>query len=231
MTKETTDDLSDLVRILAVDDHEMIVLGYKYTLEACEFEDFEVVVHTASSYEAGKQEIESSAKRLPYDIILLDIQMFPEDAKEERGGEDLGLLAREISPKSKVIFLSSFSDSYRINNILKNVNPDGYMVKSEVDSKTLQAMVKTVLNKPPYYTAAALQAIRRKMANEDQIDERDKKILYQLSIGTKTKDISSIVAAASTTVENRKRQLKIMLGVENGNDFALIEQARKRGFI
>ncbi len=223
--------MSDLVRILAVDDHEMIVLGYKYTLEASTFDKFEVVVHTAPSFEAGKAEIESSAKRMPYDIILLDIQMFPESAKESRGGEDLGLLVKKISPSSKVVFLSSFSDSYRINNILKNVNPDGYMVKSEVDQKTLQTMVKTVLDNPPYYTAAALQAIRRKLANEDQIDERDKKILYQLSIGTKTKDISTMVAAASTTVENRKRQLKIMLGVESGNDFALIEEARKRGFI
>ncbi|SHI93566.1 response regulator [Pseudozobellia thermophila] len=221
----------DLVRILAVDDHEMIVLGYKYTLEATEFDDFKVVVNTAASYEKGKAEIESSSKRLPYDIILLDISMFPESAKENRSGEDLGLLAKQISPTSKIVFLSSFSDSYRINNILKVINPDGYMVKSEVDEKTLQDMVKTVLAKPPYYTAAALQAIRRKMANEDQIDERDKKILYQLSIGTKTKDISSIVAAASTTVENRKRQLKVIFGVENGNDFALIEEARKRGFI
>lgn len=223
--------MSDLVRILAVDDHEMIVLGYKYTLEATKFENCEIVVHTAPSYEAGKAEIESSAKRLPYDIILLDISMFPENAKEERSGEDLGLLAKKISPTSKVVFLSSFSDSYRINNILKTVNPDGYMVKSEVDERTLQVMVKTVLEKPPYYTASALQAIRRKMANEDQIDERDKKILYQLSIGTKTKDISDIVAASSTTVENRKRQLKVILDVESGNDFALIEEARKRGFI
>lgn len=223
--------MSETIRILAVDDHEMIVLGYKYTLEAGNFGDTKVLVHTAPSFEAGKAEIESSARKSPYDIIMLDIQMFPESAKEERSGEDLGLLAKRITPTSKVVFLSSFSDSYRINNILKNVNPDGYMVKSEVDSQTLQAMVKTVLENPPYYTAAALQAIRRKMANEDQIDERDKKILYQLSIGTKTKDISSIVAAASTTVENRKRQLKIMLGVESGNDFALIEEARKRGFI
>lgn len=223
--------MGDLIRILAVDDHEMIVLGYKYTIEATSFENYNVVVNIAPSYEEGKKEIELSAKRLPYDIILLDISMFPESAKEERGGEDLGLLVKKISPTSKIVFLSSFSDSYRINNILKTVNPDGYMVKSEVDQRTLQDMVKIVLERPPYYTAAALQAIRRKMANEDQIDERDKKILYQLSIGTKTKDISSLVAAANTTVENRKRQLKIILNVENGNDFALIEEAKKRGFI
>ncbi|PKA96588.1 DNA-binding NarL/FixJ family response regulator [Flavobacteriaceae bacterium MAR_2009_75] len=223
--------MDNIVRILAVDDHEMIVLGYKYTLEATDFENFKVIVNTAPSYEKGKAEIESSSKRIPYDLILLDISMFPENSKIEKSGEDLGLLIKDISPSSKVVFLSSFSDSYRINNILKTVNPDGYMVKSEVDERTLQDMVKTVLEKPPYYTAAALQAIRRKMANEDQIDERDKKILYQLSIGTKTKDISSIVAAASTTVENRKRQLKVIFDVESGNDFALIEEARKRGFI
>ncbi|WP_209400022.1 response regulator [Pseudozobellia sp. WGM2] len=223
--------MDNLVRILAVDDHEMIVLGYKYTLEATDFENFKVIVNTAPSYEKGKAEIESSSKRIPYDLILLDISMFPENSKSEKSGEDLGLLIKDISPSSKIVFLSSFSDSYRINNILKTVNPDGYMVKSEVDERTLQDMVKTVLEKPPYYTAAALQAIRRKMANEDQIDERDKKILYQLSIGTKTKDISSIVAAASTTVENRKRQLKVIFDVESGNDFALIEEARKRGFI
>ncbi|CAM3492759.1 response regulator [Zobellia roscoffensis] len=223
--------MENLIRILAVDDHEMIVLGYKYTIEGCDFEDYKVTVNIAPSYLEGKAEIESSASRMPYDIILLDIQMFPDSAKEERGGVDLGLLVRKISPTSKVVFLSSFSDSYHINNVLKTVNPDGYMVKSEVDEKTLQDMVKTVKENPPYYTAAALQAIRRKMANEDQIDERDKKILYQLSIGTKTKDISSLVAASSTTVENRKRQLKIIFNVENGNDFALIEEAKKRGFI
>ncbi len=223
--------MDNLIRILAVDDHEMIVLGYKYTIEGCDFEKYKVTVNIAPSYQEGKEEIESSSNRMPYDIILLDIQMFPDSAKEERGGVDLGLLVRKISPTSKVVFLSSFSDSYHINNILKTVNPDGYMVKSEVDEKTLQDMVKTVIENPPYYTAAALQAIRRKMANEDQIDERDKKILYQLSIGTKTKDISSLVAASSTTVENRKRQLKVIFNVENGNDFALIEEARKRGFI
>ncbi|CAM4246223.1 response regulator [Zobellia nedashkovskayae] len=223
--------MDNLIRILAVDDHEMIVLGYKYTIEGCDFDNYNVTVNIAPSYHEGKAEIESSATRMPYDIILLDIQMFPDNSKEERGGVDLGVLVKKISPSSKVVFLSSFSDSYHINNVLKTVNPDGYMVKSEVDEKTLQDMVKTVIDNPPYYTAAALQAIRRKMANEDQIDERDKKILYQLSIGTKTKDISSLVAASSTTVENRKRQLKVIFNVESGNDFALIDEARKRGFI
>ncbi|WP_047245180.1 response regulator [Maribacter thermophilus] len=219
------------VRILAIDDHEMTTLGYKYILEDADFEDFNVKVEIAKSYDKGKEKIEFSSKTLPFDIILLDIQLFPAEAKDPRSGVDLGKLARELVPDSKVVFMSSFSDSYRINNIFKTVNPDGYMVKSEIDEMSLKAMVETVYNRPPYYTASALSAVRRRMASTINIDEQDQKILYYLSLGTNTRDIAPLIAAANTTVEARKRQLKAIFGVKNGNDLALIQEAKKRGFL
>ncbi len=221
----------DVIRILAVDDHEMTTMGYKYILEGSEFEDFEVTVDIGKGFEHGKEKIEFSARSLKYDIILLDIQMFPVDSGDPRSGEDLGKLAREIVPESKVVFMSSFNDQYRINSIYKSVDPDGYMVKAEIDEQSLKAMVKTVIKKPPYYTAGALAAIRKRVANDLIIDEQDKKILYHLSRGTRTKDIAPLIASANTTVETRKRHLKVLFGIENGNDFALIEEAKKRGFI
>lgn len=219
------------IRILAIDDHEMTTLGYKYILEDADFEGFDVKVDIAKSYEAGQEKIEFSARSLRYDIILLDIQLFPSHSKDTRSGEDLGMLAREIVPESKIVFMSSFSDNYRINSLFKSVDPDGYMVKSEIDEKSLKTMVETVTNRPPYYTASALAAMRRKMANDIVIDEQDKKILHYLSIGTRTKDIAPLIASANTTVESRKRQLKTLFGVENGNDLTLIDEARKRGFL
>ncbi len=63
------------VRILAVDDHEMTTLGYKYILEDAEFDRFIVKVEIAKSYELGKEKIEFSSRTMPYDIILLDIQL------------------------------------------------------------------------------------------------------------------------------------------------------------
>lgn len=220
-----------VIRILAVDDHEMTTTGYKYILEAEEFDDFEVRVEIATSFEMGKEKIEFSARSLNYDIILLDIQLFPPHLKEIRSGEDLGILAREIVPESKVVFMSSFSDNLRINSIFKSVDPDGYMVKSEIDEKSLRTMVETVVTKPPYYTAGAFAAIRRRMTNNIVLDELDKKILYYISIGTRTKDIAPLTSVANTTVEFRKRQLKVLFGIENGNDIHLIEEARKKGFI
>lgn len=219
------------VRILAVDDHEMTTLGYKYILEDSDFKDFNVKVEIAKSFQTGKDKIEFSKRSIPYDIILLDIQLFSPESKDPRTGIDLGMIARKEVPNSKVVFMSSYSDNYRINNIFKTVNPDGYMVKSEIDEMSLKTMVETVMNKPPYYTASALAAIRRKMANDIVIDDQDQKILYHLSQGIHTRDIAPLIGSANTTVEARKRQLKALFDVKNGNDLALIKEAKNRGFL
>jgi len=219
------------VRILAVDDHEMTTMGYKFILEDSEFDGFKVKMDTDKSFEGARQKILDSVKLFPYDILLLDIQLSQNADGPAKTGEDLGILAREVSPTSKIVFMSSFSDNYRINSIMQSVDPEGYMVKTEIDQLSLQAMVKTVMTSPPYYTQKALAAIRKKMANDLSLDENDKKILYYLSIGTKTKDMTRYISLSLPTIENRKRQLKALFGVEKQNDQALITESRNRGFI
>ena len=219
------------LRILTVDDHEMITTGYKYLLEAAEFEEFQIKVETANSFETGKQKIEDSARSFKYDLLLLDVQLTETHLEEPQTGEDLGIIARKIIPDTKIVFMSSFSDNYRINSILKNVNPDGYMVKSEIDEKSLIAMVRGVINSPPYYSQKALAAIRKKVSNDLLLDDNDKKILYHVSIGTRTKDMVDFINLSLAGIENRKRQLKVIFGVEKQNDLALVHEARNRGFL
>ncbi len=219
------------LRILAIDDHEMTMLGYKFILERIVFEDYNIIVDTANTYEAGRERIEESAQSFAYDIIFLDVQLFPPNENQPHSGEDLGILARQLVPNSKIIFMSSFSDNYRINSILRSVDPDGYMVKTDIDPKSLEEAVKTVIFEPPYYSSKALSAIRKKMANDITLDENDKKILYHLSIGTKTKDIENHIQLSSSSIENRKRHLKSLFGKEKENDLALILAAKNRGFI
>ena len=221
----------DIIRILAVDDHEMTTLGYKFILEDSEFEDFKVQMDTAKSYEEATQKIEEAANGIPYDILLLDIQLSNPTDGPAKTGEDIGIFARKTSPESKIVYMSSFSDNYRINSIMQSVDPEGYMVKSEIDQRSLQAMVTTVISAPPYYTQKALVAIRKKMAQDIALDENDKKILYHLSIGTKTKDMVNFISLSLPGIENRKRQLKSLFGVEKQNDQALITESRNRGFI
>jgi DNA-binding NarL/FixJ family response regulator len=219
------------IRILAVDDHEMTTLGYKFILEDTAFEGFKVDMDTEKSFEGAKAKIQDSLKLFPYDILLLDIQLSQNADAPAKTGEDLGIFARKVSPSSKIVFMSSFSDNYRINSILQTVDPEGYMVKTEIDQQSLQAMVRTVLTTPPYYTQKALAAIRKKMSNDISLDENDKKILYYLSIGTKTKDMTKFVSLSLPSIENRKRHLKSLFGVEKQNDQALITESKNRGFL
>ncbi|MET1259638.1 MAG: response regulator transcription factor [Flavobacteriaceae bacterium] len=219
------------LRILAIDDHEMTMLGYKFILERIVFDDHNIIVDTATTFEAGKQKIEESATSFKYDIIFLDVQLFPPNEEQPNNGEDLGILARRLVPETKIIFMSSFSDNYRINSILKSVDPDGYMVKTDIDPKSLEQAVKTVVHQPPYYSSKALAAIRKKMSNDIMLDDNDKKILYHLSIGTRTKDLEQHIELSSSSIENRKRHLKTLFGTEKENDLALILEAKNRGFI
>ncbi|UII75622.1 histidine kinase [Flagellimonas sp. HMM57] len=219
------------LRILAIDDHEMTMLGYKFILERIVFEGHSIIVDTANTYEMGRKLIEDSVNSFKYDILFLDVQLFPPNEDQPHTGEDLGVLARRLVPETKIAFMSSFSDNYRINSILKSVDPDGYLVKTDIDPKTLEDAVKTITLNPPYYSSKALSAIRKKMTNDISLDEKDKKILYHLSIGTKNKDLENFIRLSPSSIENRKRHLKSLFGTENENDLALILAAKNRGFI
>ncbi|WP_313790902.1 histidine kinase [Flagellimonas allohymeniacidonis] len=219
------------LRILAIDDHEMTMLGYKFILERIVFEGYSIIVDTANTYELGKKMIEDSINSFSYDILFLDVQLYPPNEDQPNTGEDLGILARQLVPETKIVYMSSFSDNYRINSILKSVDPDGYLIKTDIDPKTLEDAVKTVTLNPPYYSSKALSAIRKKMTNNISLDEKDKKILYHLSIGTKNKDLEKFIQLSPSSIENRKRHLKSLFGTENENDLALILAAKNRGFI
>lgn len=223
----------DIIKILAVDDHEMTTLGYKFILEDAPFKEFQVQVETAKTFIEAKEKIDHAGKsNQAYDILLLDIQLSNGNGANSGNGEDLGIYARSVIPNTKIVFMSSFSDNYRINSILKTVDPEGYMVKTEIDKKSLEAMIPVVLFNPPYYTQKALAAIRKKMANDDiLLDENDKKILYHLSRGVKTKDMVNYISLSLPSIENRKRHLKSVFGVEKQTDQALIIESQKRGFI
>lgn len=219
------------LKILAVDDHKMTVLGYKYILEEAIFDDIKVEIDIETKYELAKRRIENSAKKNPYDILLLDIQLFPSEAKDPRSGEDLGKLARELVPESKIVYMSSFGDAYRINSIFRSVNPDGYLIKSEIDENTLHQMVRNVSKGETYYSQGANSIMRKTMSHSYKVDDLDKIILYQLSIGSSVDVICDAVSLSTSAVESRKRQMKSVFEISGKNDFSLIEEARNRGYI
>lgn len=219
------------LRILSVDDHEVTIVGYKYILEQAAFEDYTITVDIATTYNEAKKCIEESVQLGKYDVLFLDVQLYAPHEDQPYSGEDLGILARELIPTTKIIFMSSFGDNHRINSILKSVNPEGYLVKTDITPKILETALKEVMLNPPYYSQKALAAIRRRMSSDVELDKIDRQILYHLAKGTKNKDLEYHIGLSTSAIENRKRQLKVLFGTENENDLALIHAAKNKGFI
>ncbi len=210
-----------------VDDHPMILKGYLATLKNVRGVDFKCV-DTALSTDSALRKIHHS-KSDPFDIVFLDINMPPSTNGRLLCGEDLGIVLRKDFPSIKILILTMLNDNYRISSLLKSVNPNGFIIKSKLTSQKLEEGLKTIIMGDVYYCEIVGNLVRKRITNTIDLDSLDRKILYHLAQGEKTKDLPRIVPLSMPTIERRKRKLKYLFDVKG--DKSLLEQAKERGFI
>jgi hypothetical protein len=63
------------------------------------------------------------------------------------------------------------------------------------------------------------------------LDEVDRKMLYELSIGAKLKDLTDLLPLSIAGIEKRRRNLKKMFGISGAEDRELVKIAREKGFL
>jgi hypothetical protein len=105
---------------------------------------------------------------------------------------------------------------------MKSLNPDGLLVKNDITADEPVNAIKLVLKSPPYYSSSVSQTIRNEMLNDLLIDKVDKRLLYELSIGTKTKDPPMAIPLSNAELEKRKINLKNIFYVSGLEDKDLI---------
>ncbi|WP_136468733.1 response regulator [Flagellimonas onchidii] len=214
------------LKILMVDDHPMTLKGYETTLTNVENLNIKYIDGVHSSDEAYLK-IKSS-NNVPYDIMLLDINLPPSLDKRFLDGEDLGIMIRKEFPSIKILVLTMLNDNYRIGSILKSINPNGFMVKSKLTPKKLQEALITIMADDCYYCEIVSNLVRKQVSNTVEIDVFDKKILYHLSLGERMKNLPKLIPLSMPTIERRKRKLKYLF--EAKDDKYLLEKAKEKGF-
>ncbi len=216
------------LRVLMIDDHPMTLSGYRITLENMLAENLKYIDTARSSDEAYTKIMASN--RNPFDLVLLDINLPPSKNNNILDGEDLGILLRRDLPSTKIIVLTMLNDNFRINSILKSINPNGFSIKSKLTPKTLETAVMTVLSDNCYYCEIVSNLVRKQVSNEIALDNFDRKILYHLSLGEKMKNLPNFIPLSLPTIERRKKRLKQVFEV-HGSDKSLIKKAKEKGFI
>ena len=218
-------------KILMIDDHPMIIEGYQNTILSIKSNKQEFDIDIASSCDMAIEYIQKSLNNKPYDILFVDIKIPPSSDGLITSGEDLAKYARKVLPNAKIIILTMYNESYRIHNILKTINPEGFLIKSDLTSSELANAFQNILVNPPYYSSTVNTFLRKTITTDIFVDEKNRKILHLLSQGVKTKNLAEHVGLSLSAVEKRKKHLKTLFSVDDGQDETLIKEAREKGFL
>ncbi|MBP94247.1 MAG: DNA-binding response regulator [Flavobacteriaceae bacterium] len=214
------------------DDHPIIIEGYQNTLIATKKENQVLKIDIANTCDQSISFMQQAVDReLPYHVLFMDISLPPSSDGEFMSGEDLAKYARRIMPKAKIIMLTMFNEPYRIHNIIKDIDPEGFLIKSDLTSRELASAFQAVMFKPPFYSASVSTIIRKTITNDIKLDDIDRKILYLLSQGIRTKSLKDHFEISLSAIEKRKKQLKVIFDVSDGSDESLLAVAKKSGFI
>ena len=134
-------------------------------------------------------------------------------------------------PNARIVVSTTFNNNFKVHSILKNINPEGFLIKNDITPLELLETIRIIIEDPPYYSKTVIKLLRDQVINDFKLDEYDRKILYELSIGTRMKDLPNLLPLSIAGIEKRKRNLKRMFNVKKLDDRQLLITAKEKGFI
>ena len=184
------------IRLLLVDDHEIVRVGLKAGFQRSKTID--VVGEAATAAEAITE-----CARLKPDLVLLDVRL------PDGSGIDVCREIRTTCPDTRVLFLTSYSDaSAMLSTVLAGAH--GFLLK-HVNGEALTKAVETVAQGQsildPALTEPLLEQIRAVAAGPDehaneQLSPQERKVLALVAEGKTNKEIATSLDLSDRTVKN-----------------------------
>jgi DNA-binding NarL/FixJ family response regulator len=216
------------VKVLMIDDHPPIIEGYKSILA---FNPYGYSIATTSAFSCESAHKIITTDSIRFNVVFLDITLPPYAEKNINSGLDLVAVVRKHLPDSKIVILTSHSESLVLLGIIKEQNPEGLLVKSDILPSEFLIAFDTIVKGSSYYSATV------KMIKQDTgipiklLDTYNRQIIILLSKGKKTKSIQGELHLSKSAIDKRKAIIKDYLGIEKGNDEDILVEARKQGLI
>lgn len=218
------------INILIVDDHPFIIEAYKNTIAGYHPSQFEFSITQANDCRSA-YDIITNPEMISYDVAFFDISMPPYEEKNILSGEDLAKLMKSTLPSCKIILLTMHTESLKISNIIKNINPNGLIIKNDLTFDELLTAFDKILKNENYYSQTVIKFVSQSASENTVIDDFDRQILYHLSRGVKTKNIPLHTSLSLSAVEKRKLNLKELFQIRDGGDEDLLREAKNRGIL
>ncbi len=218
------------VNILIVDDHPMTVNGYINVLSDEHFEGYKLNFTKALNCKEAYELITDT--NATFNIAYLDLSLPPYPEKNITSGIDIGLLLRKQIPHCTIVFLTMHSEAKLVDRLIKDVNPQGILCKSDIDIDEFLNAFKIIFKGDNYLSSKIVKSLKDRVFNNYNLDNYDKQILMRLSEGILTKNIPNYVPLSLSSIKERKAHMKsILLQGQSGDDEEFIEAIKKLGIL
>lgn len=201
-----------MIRIMLVDDHEMVRAGLRDAIEL--EEDMEVAAEASS----GEECLELLAK-IAVDVILMDVMM------EGLGGVEACRLVKERGTLPRVLMLTSSSDEQAVLSslvagangyLLKNVRRDELLrsIRAANDGQTTldHRVMATVTNQLMNLSKGEDSSISAQL-EENPLSERELEVVGLIAEGMTNKEIAKALVIAEKTARNHVSRILTKLGL------------------
>ncbi|WP_404444843.1 response regulator transcription factor [Sutcliffiella horikoshii] len=195
-----------MIRVLFVDDHEMVRIGVTAYLSAQP--DIEVVAEA----DDGSLAIELALEHKP-DIILMDLVM------KEMDGIEATRRIIEQWPEAKIIIVTSFLDDEKVYPALE-AGATSYMLKTSKASEIANAVRSTHKGQSilePEVAGKMMKKMRRKteVLPHEELTNREMEILLHMTQGKTNQEIADELFIALKTVKVHVSNILAKLQVQD----------------
>ena len=215
--------MSDVIRILLVDDHAVLRAGLRALLDA---EHDMAVVGECSTGEEGVER----AARLRPDVVVMDLSMPVLDgiAATER-------VVREC-PGVRVVALTAHDDRAHLTRLLE-AGASGYILKRGAAIELVRA-IRTVASGATYVdpvlagsflVPAARPGPTPATAADASLSEREEEVLRRFAWGESNKSIAAALGISTKTVETYRSRIAEKLGIRTRTE--IVRYALRRGWL
>jgi two-component system, NarL family, response regulator LiaR len=204
---------SQPIRVLLVDDHNMVREGLRILLN--EFEDIQVVGEAAN----GLQAIEL-VERLEPDVILMDLTMPLMDGIEATKR----IIA--LRPDQHILILTGILNDERLFQAVQ-AGAQGCVEKTTEPMELIQSIRDVCSGKPSLSSGMAWRILRGLSGVEmsgqpkDRLSERETQILRLMTQGKLDKEIAEELVLTEVTIRTHISRILSKLGLENRVQAAL----------
>lgn len=218
--------------ILIVDDHPMTVDSYSNLLSVSDFqENTPDFIKSYNCEEAYNKIFFYLKKNTNIDLALLDISLPPYIEFNIENGIDLASLIRKKFPNCKIVLLTMHSEPLTVDKIIKDINPEGFVSKSDINFELFPVICKKIMDGERYKSPTIIESQKELFQRNINWDTHDSQILILISQGVKTVNLPNYIPLSMSAIEKRKANIKGQLLMGKGSDSDLINIAKKLGLI